>query len=42
MEHMARRLQDWFADWVALGLFCHPQAGAQCGARSSQASQLAA
>jgi len=29
VEHMVRSLHDWFADWAALGWFCHPQANAQ-------------
>src|SRR5262249_6040245 len=41
-EVMARGLQHWFADWAALGWFCHPQAGAQRSARNAPAGQLAA
>jgi hypothetical protein len=25
VEHLSRSLQHWFADWAALGWFCHPQ-----------------
>jgi Putative DNA-binding domain len=39
VEHMPRSLQQWFADWAALGWFCHPQADAQRSTRSTQTGQ---
>jgi hypothetical protein len=39
LEHMARSLQHWFADWAALGWFCHPQANAERSTRSVPAGQ---
>jgi hypothetical protein len=39
VEHMARSLQHWFADWAALGWFCHPQANAQRSTRSTLTGQ---
>jgi hypothetical protein len=39
LEHMARNLQHWFADWAALGWFCLPQKNAQRGTSSAQARQ---
>jgi len=39
VEHMARSLAHWFADWAALGWFCHPQANAQRSTGSTQTGQ---
>jgi hypothetical protein len=38
---MDRSLQHWFADWAALGWFCHPQKNAQRSTRSVQAASRA-
>jgi putative DNA-binding protein len=39
VEHVTRSLQHWFADWAALGWFCHPRADAQRSSKSKQTGQ---
>jgi hypothetical protein len=42
LEHMARNLQHWFADWAALGWFCRPQTNAPRSTGRVPTGQLAA
>jgi hypothetical protein len=39
VEHVTRSLAHWFADWAALGWFCHPRPDARRSSKSRRTGQ---